>query len=58
MAKTTVKKRKVNVESSGQAHVSATFNNIIISLVMSLPGLLPGKWDLKGLRKTPLMQPK
>jgi small subunit ribosomal protein S11 len=32
MAKATTKKRKVIVESSGEAHISATFNNIIISL--------------------------
>ena len=35
MAKSTKsaqKKRKVNVESIGEAHVTASFNNIIISL--------------------------
>src|SRR5690554_2123918 len=32
MAKTNTKKRKVIVESTGEAHISATFNNIIISL--------------------------
>ena len=32
MAKTSNKKRKVVVESFGQAHINATFNNIIISL--------------------------
>ena len=35
MAKTNTKvtkKRKVVIESSGEAHISATFNNIIISL--------------------------
>jgi small subunit ribosomal protein S11 len=31
MAKATAKKRKVIVESTGEAHI-ATFNNIIISL--------------------------
>ena len=30
-AKATQKKRKVNVESIGEAHVTASFNNIIIS---------------------------
>ena len=30
--KTAQKKRKVNVESIGEAHVTASFNNIIISL--------------------------
>ena len=43
-AKTSTKKRKVNVEAVGQAHVTASFNNIIISLtnkkgdVISLQG--------------------
>ena len=32
MAKTAGKKRKVVVESIGEAHINATFNNIIISL--------------------------
>ena len=32
MAKTT-KKKTVKVEPEGQAHIKATFNNIIISLV-------------------------
>ena len=32
MSKSVKKKRKVNVESVGQAHIQATFNNIIISL--------------------------
>jgi len=32
MAKTSSKKRKVVVESFGEAHVTASFNNIIISL--------------------------
>ena len=34
MAKTTkaVKKKVVKVEAAGEAHISATFNNIIISL--------------------------
>ena len=32
MAKAAAKKRKVIVESTGEAHISATFNNIIISL--------------------------
>ena len=32
MAKSSTKKRKVIVESTGEAHVTASFNNIIISL--------------------------
>lgn len=55
MAKTTVKKRKVNVESSGQAHVSATFNNIIISLTNKNGDVIAwssaGKMGFKGSKK-------
>jgi len=32
MAKSSAKKRKVNVEATGEAHITASFNNIIISL--------------------------
>jgi small subunit ribosomal protein S11 len=32
MAKSNSKKRKVIVESVGEAHITASFNNIIISL--------------------------
>ena len=32
MAKVTTKKRKVVVEAFGEAHINASFNNIIISL--------------------------
>ena len=32
MAKTSTKKRKVVVEAVGEAHITASFNNIIISL--------------------------
>src|SRR5690606_26452361 len=32
MAKANTKKRKVVIEATGEAHISATFNNIIISL--------------------------
>ena len=32
MAKASTKKRKVIVESVGEAHITASFNNIIISL--------------------------
>ena len=32
MAKASTKKRKVIIESTGEAHINATFNNIIISL--------------------------
>ena len=32
MAKSSTKKRKVIVDSTGEAHITASFNNIIISL--------------------------
>jgi small subunit ribosomal protein S11 len=32
----TAKKRKVNVESTGEAHIAASFNNIIISLTKKI----------------------
>ena len=32
MAKSTNKKRKVIVDSTGEAHINASFNNIIISI--------------------------
>ena len=32
MAKSTSKKRKVIVDTSGEAHINASFNNIIISI--------------------------
>ncbi len=32
MAKSTSKKRKVIVDASGEAHINASFNNIIISI--------------------------
>ena len=32
MAKTSSKKRKVIVDSVGEAHINASFNNIIISI--------------------------
>ena len=55
MAKTVKKKRKVKVESAGQAHIQATFNNIIISLT-NLSGQViawssAGKMGFKGSKK-------
>ena len=55
MAKTASKKRKVIVESIGEAHVTASFNNIIISLtntkgeVISLSSA--GKMGFRGSKK-------
>jgi hypothetical protein len=55
MAKATAKKRKVIVESTGEAHISATFNNIIISLTKKKVKLFLGlqlvKWVLEVLKK-------
>lgn len=52
----TSKKRKVIVESLGEAHVSATFNNIIISLTNKKGDVISwssaGKWVSEVLRKT------
>lgn len=51
------KKRKVVVESTGEAHVVASFNNIIISLtnkkVMLFHGLPLEKWDSVAQKNTP-----
>lgn len=57
MAKSTKsnKKRKVVVESVGQAHVSATFNNIIISLTNNNGQVISwssaGKMGFRGSKK-------
>jgi ribosomal protein S11 len=59
MAKTASKKRKVIVESIGEAHVTASFNNIIISLTNTKGEVISwssaGKWVLEVLKKTHLM---
>jgi len=53
-AKTT-KKRVVKVEASGEAHISATFNNIIISLTNHSGEVISwssaGKMGFKGSKK-------
>jgi small subunit ribosomal protein S11 len=55
MAKTATKKRKVIVESSGEAHISATFNNIIISLTNKKGEVVSwssaGKMGFRGSKK-------
>ena len=55
MAKATTKKRKVIVESSGEAHISATFNNIIISLTNKKGEVISwssaGKMGFRGSKK-------
>lgn len=55
MAKTSSKKRKVIVESVGQAHVTASFNNIIISLTNKKGDVISwssaGKMGFRGSKK-------
>ena len=55
MAKATAKKRKVIVESTGEAHISATFNNIIISLTNKKGEVISwssaGKMGFRGSKK-------
>lgn len=54
-AKTTAKKRVVKVDSFGDAHISATFNNIIISLTNKTGQLISwssaGKMGFRGSKK-------
>ncbi len=54
-AKTSTKKRKVNVEAVGQAHVTASFNNIIISLTNKKGDVISwssaGKMGFRGSKK-------
>ena len=55
MAKTSNKKRKVVVEANGQAHINATFNNIIISLTNVKGEVISwssaGKMGFRGSKK-------
>ncbi|MCC5918419.1 MAG: 30S ribosomal protein S11 [Cryomorphaceae bacterium] len=57
MAKSTksTKKRKVVVEAMGQAHISATFNNIIVSLTNNNGQVISwssaGKMGFRGSKK-------
>ena len=55
MAKTSSKKRKVVVESFGEAHVTASFNNIIISLTNTNGEVISwssaGKMGFRGSKK-------
>jgi small subunit ribosomal protein S11 len=57
MAKTTkaTKKKVVKVESTGQAHINATFNNIIISLTNEAGQVIAwssaGKMGFRGSKK-------
>ena len=55
MAKTSNKKRKVVVEANGQAHINASFNNIIISLTNTKGEVISwssaGKMGFRGSKK-------
>ena len=55
MAKTSSKKRKVIVEAIGEAHVTASFNNIIISLTNKKGDVIAwssaGKMGFRGSKK-------
>ena len=55
MAKVISKKRKVIVESNGEAHVTASFNNIIISLTNMRGEVIAwssaGKMGFRGSKK-------
>ena len=55
MAKTSSKKRKVIVESIGEAHITASFNNIIISLTNKKGDVISwssaGKMGFRGSKK-------
>tara|TARA_B100001173_G_scaffold311909_1_gene330810 strand:+ start:2164 stop:2547 length:384 start_codon:yes stop_codon:yes gene_type:complete len=55
MAKATTKKRKVIVESLGEAHINASFNNIIISLTNKKGDVIAwssaGKMGFRGSKK-------
>jgi small subunit ribosomal protein S11 len=55
MAKTQTKKRKVKVDAMGEAHIRASFNNIIISLTNSNGDVISwssaGKMGFRGSKK-------
>ena len=55
MAKLSKKKNKVRVEATGQAHIQATFNNIIISLTNNNGQVISwssaGKMGFRGSKK-------
>ena len=55
MAKTSSKKRKVIVEAVGEAHITASFNNIIISLTNKKGDVVSwssaGKMGFRGSKK-------
>ena len=52
MAKSSSKKRKVVVEAFGEAHINASFNNIIVSLTNNKGEVI--SWSSAGLAHTML----
>ena len=55
MAKSVKKKKKVKVETQGQAHIHSSFNNIIISLTNNTGQVISwssaGKMGFRGSKK-------
>ena len=55
MAKNVKKKKKVRVDASGEAHIQASFNNIIVSLTNNAGQVISwssaGKMGFKGSKK-------
>jgi len=55
MAKSSTKKRKVIVDAVGEAHITASFNNIIISLTNKKGDVISwssaGKMGFRGSKK-------
>lgn len=55
MAKSSSKKRKVVVEAFGEAHINASFNNIIVSLTNNKGEVISwssaGKMGFRGSKK-------
>ena len=53
---TTAKKRVVKVEATGEAHISSTFNNVIIALTNNVGQVISwssaGKSGFRGSKKT------
>ena len=62
MAKLSTKKRKVIVDAFGEAHINASFNNIIISLTNNKGEVIAwssaGKMGFRGSKKILLMRLK
>ena len=57
---TSTKKRVVKVEAYGEAHISSTFNNVIVTLTNNIGQVISwssaGKSGFRGSRRTLLMQ--